>query len=171
MIDRRSRIVIGLGGNVGGEDAVRARFREVREALAALGDIRSAALYRTAPIGPEQPAFLNTAVMLRADVEPRQLAETLRELERLLGRRREREVRWGPRTIDLDVLAWDDRIIAASEPGAIDVPHPRLGERRFALAPLVDLVGEDHAVPGVGRAGDALARVRDQQIEQISESW
>lgn len=172
MIHHRARIVIGIGGNVGGEDAVIARFRQAREALAILGEIRSAALYRTAPVGPEQPAFLNTAVMLRAaDVQPRELAETLREIERLLGREREREVRWGPRTIDLDVLAWDDRVIRASEPGGIDVPHPRAGERRFALAPLADLVGEDHVIPIIGRVGDALARVREQQIEQISETW
>jgi 2-amino-4-hydroxy-6-hydroxymethyldihydropteridine diphosphokinase len=169
---RKDRIVIGIGGNVGGEDAVIARFRQAREALAILGEVRSAALYRTAPIGPEQPAFLNTAVMLRAaDLQSRELAETLREVERLLGREREREVRWGPRTIDLDVLAWDDRVIRATEPGGIDVPHPRVGARRFALAPLADLVGDDHVLPGVGRIGDALERVREQQIEQISERW
>lgn len=172
MIDRRARIAIGFGGNVGGEDAVIARFRQAREALASLGDVRSAALYRTAPIGPEQPAFVNTAVLLRIEEpQPRELAETLREIERLLGRERESEVRWGPRTIDLDVLVWGDRVIRASEPGGIDVPHPRVGERRFALAPLADLLGEDHVVPGVGRVGDALARVRDQQLEQISETW
>ena len=172
MIDRRARIIIGLGGNVGGDDAVIARFRQAREALAVLGPVRSAPLYRTAPIGPEQPAYLNTAVLLRLeDPQPRELADTLRELERLLGRQREREVRWGPRTIDLDILAWDERVIRASEPGGIDVPHPRVHERRFALAPLVDLVGEDAVLPGIGRAGDALARVRAQQIEQISEAW
>lgn len=176
-MDRRARIVIGLGGNVGGDDAVIARFRQAREALAALGDVRSAALYRTAPIGPAQPAFLNTAVSLRLEQpQPRELAETLREIERLLGREREREARWGPRTIDLDILAWGvgshlDRVIRSSEPGGIDVPHPRAGERRFALAPLADLAGEDAVLPGVGRVGDALARVRDQQIEQISETW
>ena len=172
MIDRRARIIIGLGGNVGGDDAVIARFRQAREALAVLGPVRSAPLYRTAPIGPEQPAYLNTAVLLRLeDPQPRELADTLRELERLLGRQREREIRWGPRTIDLDILAWDERVIRASEPGGIDVPHPRVHERRFALAPLVDLVGEDAVLPGIGRAGDALARVRAQQIEQISEAW
>lgn len=168
-----ARIVIGLGGNVGDEDAVVERFRQAREALAVLGALRSAPLYRTAPIGPAQPAFLNTAVLVRATPEPqpRELAETLREIERLLGRDREREVRWGPRTLDLDVLAWDDRVIRATEPGGLDVPHPRVGGRRFALAPLVDLVGEDRVLPGVGRAGDALARVRDQQLELVSETW
>lgn len=172
MIDRRARIIIGFGGNVGGDDAVIARFRQAREAIAVLGPVRSAPLYRTAPIGPEQPAYLNTAVLLRLeDPQPRELADTLRELERLLGRQREHEVRWGPRTIDLDILAWDERVIRASEPGGIDVPHPRVHERRFALAPLVDLVGEDAVLPGIGRAGDALARVRSQQLEQISEVW
>ncbi|MFN0250860.1 MAG: 2-amino-4-hydroxy-6-hydroxymethyldihydropteridine diphosphokinase [Kofleriaceae bacterium] len=177
MNDRRARIVIGFGGNVGGEDAVVARFRQAREALASLGTVRSAALYRTEPLGPDQPAFLNTAVSLRLE-EPqaRELADTLREIERLLGREREREVRWGPRTIDLDILAWGTgsdvaRVIRASEPGGIDVPHPRVGERRFALAPLVDLVGEDVELPGVGRVGDALARVYAQHVELIRETW
>lgn len=177
MNQQRDCIVIGLGGNVGGDEAVLARFRQAREALALLGDIRSAPHYRTAPIGPEQPAFSNSALLLRvAHVEPRELADTLREIERLLGRTREREVRWGPRTIDLDVLAWADaagawRAIRASEPGGIDVPHPRLGERRFALAPLVDLVGDEVVLPGIGRVGDALARVRAQPIELLTETW
>lgn len=162
-------IVIGLGGNVGGEDAVRSRFVRAREALSLLGSLRAAALYRTAPIGPEQPAFLNTAVSLVApDMLPDELMSIVLEIERLLGRDRHREERWGPRTLDLDVLVWDARVIRSPD---LDVPHPRLGARRFALAPLVDVVGEDFEIPGVGRAGAALARVRDQTVEQLSETW
>jgi 2-amino-4-hydroxy-6-hydroxymethyldihydropteridine diphosphokinase len=162
-------IVIGLGGNVGTDAAITGRFTRVREALAAIGSVRSASLYRTAAIGPAQPAFANTAVGLSAqDMQPEELLAIVQELEALLGRNRLIEERWGPRTIDLDVLLWDARVIRTPD---LDVPHPRLHERRFALQPLVDLVGEDFEIPNVGRAGDALARVRDQQIELLTERW
>jgi 2-amino-4-hydroxy-6-hydroxymethyldihydropteridine diphosphokinase len=162
-------IVIGFGGNVGTEAAIVGRFQRVRDALSEIGTVRCAALYRTAPIGPEQPPFLNTAVRLDAqDMQPGELLAIVQELEGLLGRDRARETRWGPRSIDLDVLVWDARVIRSPE---LDVPHQRLGERRFALQPLVDLVGEDFEIPNVGRAGDVLARVRDQACEFIRSDW
>jgi len=162
-------LVIGLGGNVGDEAAICARFVRAREALAELGDVRAAPLYRTAPIGPAQPAYLNTAVRLRiADVQPAELSAIILEIEALLGRDRRGEARWGPRPIDLDVLVWGARVIRTPE---LEVPHPRLHERRFALAPLVDLLGANFAIPGVGAAGAALARVADQAIELVAERW
>ena len=162
-------IAIGLGGNIGDESQIIERFVRAREALALLGSVTSASIYRTAPIGPEQPPYLNTAVLVRApDVQPSELVATTQEIEFLLGRDRSRAVHWGPRTIDLDVLAWGDRVIETPE---LRVPHPRLGERRFALAPLVDLLGEDATVPRIGRLGDALSRVRDQSCEFIRQNW
>jgi 2-amino-4-hydroxy-6-hydroxymethyldihydropteridine diphosphokinase len=167
-------IAIGLGGNVGGEAAVRARFADARAALAQLGDVRSAPLYRTAPVGPEQPAFLNTALRVRApDATPSELIATLLELERLLGRDRAREVRWGPRTIDLDVLLWGTRQLATPE---LTVPHPRLGERRFVVVPLIALFGEALLVPGLeGPGGSSLGElaraVAAQQVEELTASW
>ena len=162
-------IVLGFGGNVGTEASITGRFQRVRDALSELGELRAAALYRSTPIGPDQPPFLNTAVRLRVDdLQPGELLAIVHELESLLGRDRLRETRWGPRTIDLDVLVWDDRVICTPE---LEIPHPRLGERRFALQPLVDLVGEDFVIPNVGRAGDALERVRDQSVELIAERW
>lgn len=166
---RSEPLVIGLGGNVGGEAAVIERFRRAREALGVLGEVRSAPLYRTAPIGPAQPAFLNTAVRLGvADLMPGELIATVLELERLLGRDRRGEARWGPRTIDLDVLVWGSRVLRSPE---LEVPHPRLASRRFALAPLAALVGEGFEVPGAGAVGVLLARVRDQDALEIAASW
>jgi len=166
---RSEPLVIGLGGNVGGEAAVIERFRRAREALGVLGEVRSAPLYRTAPIGPAQPAFLNTAVRLGvADLMPGELISTVLELERLLGRDRRGEARWGPRTIDLDVLVWGSRVLRSPE---LEVPHPRLASRRFALAPLAALVGEGFEVPGAGAVGVLLARVRDQDALEIAASW
>ena len=162
-------VVIGLGGNVGGDDAIVARFGHARAALGQLGAVRAAPLYRSEPIGPAQPAFLNTAVRVApGDARPAELIAILLELERLLGRAREREVRWGPRPIDLDVLVWGARIVHTPE---LSVPHPRLAERKFALAPLVALLGEDFAVPGLGPAGALLARVADQGCDEIAASW
>jgi 2-amino-4-hydroxy-6-hydroxymethyldihydropteridine diphosphokinase len=162
-------VVIGLGGNVGGDPAIALRFDRARTALAELGDVRSARLYRSAPIGPDQPWFLNTAVRVAvAGAQPGELLATLRELERLLGRRREAEQRWGPRPIDLDVLVWGARTLRTPE---LEVPHPRLAERRFALLPLIDLVGEGFVIPGAGSAGALARRVADQRCDEIAATW
>ena len=161
-------IVIGLGGNVGGEPAIRERFDQARAAIASFGSVRSAPLYRSAPIGPTQPAFLNTAITVSAtDMQPDELVATLLELERLLGRDRAREVRWGPRPIDLDVLLWDARELRTP---TLEVPHPRFAERRFVLAPLIDLLGEAYVVRGES-LGILAARVRDQDVELVSATW
>jgi 2-amino-4-hydroxy-6-hydroxymethyldihydropteridine diphosphokinase len=158
-------IVIGLGGNVGTEAEIVERFRRARAAFAELGDVRAAPLYRSAAIGPAQPAFLNSALRVRIpDVQPAELIATVLELERLLGRERRGAVRFGPRAIDLDVLVWGARVITTPE---LEVPHPRLVDRRFALEPLVVLLGEDYVIPGAGRAGACLARVRDQAVEEL----
>src|SRR5690606_40606015 len=128
-----------------------------------------APLYRTAPIGPAQPAYLNSAVRLRAaELTPAELIATVLELERLLGRDRRGEARWGPRPIDLDVLVWGGRVVRTPE---LEVPHPRLPDRRFALAPLVALLGPSFEVPGAGAAGALLARVRDQDLVELAPTW
>lgn len=160
-------VVVGLGGNLGD---VRASFVRAREALAQLGAVTSAPLYRTAPIGPAQPAYLNSAVRVRwPDATAAELMATVLEIEALLGRDRRGEVRWGPRTIDLDVLVWGTRSVR--EPG-LEVPHPRLHERRFALVPLIALVGEDFVLPGAGESLRVLEqRVHGQELEEIRPCW
>ena len=155
-------IAIGLGGNVGD---VRERFVRAREAL---GAYKSAKLYRTAPIGPPQPAFLNTAVLVRwDDAQPSEVIARVLETERLLGRDRRGEARWGPRTIDLDVLLWDRRAIATPE---LEVPHPRLAERRFVLRPLIDLLGEDFALAG-STLGALERRTTGQELAELAATW
>ena len=161
-------LVIGLGGNVGGDAAIVERFRRARAALAQLADVRSAPIYRTAPIGPVQPAFLNTAVRVRYDGgTPAEVIATVLELEHLLGRDRRGEARGGPRTIDLDVLAWGTRVVRTPE---LELPHPRLVERRFALQPLADLFGEDLRISGA-TLGALLGRVTGQACELFLASW
>jgi 2-amino-4-hydroxy-6-hydroxymethyldihydropteridine diphosphokinase len=166
-------VLFGVGGNVGTDDELRARFRQARTLLASLseqqglGGVRSAPLYRTAPIGPAQRPFLNTALLVPLDLEPEELIEHTLALERTLGRTRDGE-RFGPRLIDLDILVWSARVVDL--PGLV-VPHPRLHERRFALEPLVALLDEDFEIPGRGPAGELLDRVRDQQVELITTAW
>jgi 2-amino-4-hydroxy-6-hydroxymethyldihydropteridine diphosphokinase len=166
-------VVIGLGGNVGDEPAITACFRRAREAFEQIAPVRSAALYRTAAVGPAQPAFLNTAISVRwPDAIASEIMQTVLELEQLLGRDRRGEERWGPRAIDLDVLVWGARHARWDGPPALEVPHPRLVERRFALAPLGDLLGEDVIVAGakVG-VGELYRALTEQVVERIADRW
>jgi 2-amino-4-hydroxy-6-hydroxymethyldihydropteridine diphosphokinase len=161
-------VAIGFGGNVGEESAIVERFEHARDALKQLGGISSASLYRSAPIGPAQPAFLNTAVSVRVSTTtPDELLAYLREIERMLGRDRAHEVHWGPRTLDLDVLLWGQRTIRTPE---LEVPHPRLLERRFALLPLIDLFGDDLVIAGEPLS-DHYMRVREIQDVQQLRDW
>lgn len=107
----------------------------------------------TDPVGiTEQPRFLNGALALDTTLTPRELLDRLLQVERVLGRVRD-GTRWGPRTIDLDLLLYGEERL--DEPG-LRVPHPRLAERRFALEPLAELDPEA-VVPGAGKVSDLLA--------------
>jgi 2-amino-4-hydroxy-6-hydroxymethyldihydropteridine diphosphokinase len=165
-----STLVIGLGGNVGSPSEIVDRFRRARASFERIGETRSAALYRTAAIGMAQPAFLNSALALDCSEDlPAALIASVLDLERSLGRDRGTETRGGPRKIDLDVLVWGQRIVNRDD---LVVPHPRLASRRFALAPLADLVGEAQDLPGLATPmRELLERVADQRIELVAASW
>jgi 2-amino-4-hydroxy-6-hydroxymethyldihydropteridine diphosphokinase len=147
------RAFVGLGSNLGDRAA---NLRDALEALAAEPGVAVTAVssFRdTEPVGlKEQPRFLNAAAALETELAPRALLERLLAVERGLGRTREGP-RFGPRAIDLDLLVYGEQRI--DEPG-LEVPHPRLHERRFVLEPLVEL---DPAlvVPGHGRVDALLA--------------
>ena len=134
---------VGLGGNIGTQDEIAARFDDACERLriwaAAGGQLVRSPIYRTAPTGPvaDQPEFLNQVAAFppAPGLEPRGLLELLMAIEEHHGR--VRGVREGPRTLDLDLLLFGDRMIV--EPDLI-VPHPRMGHRAFVLAPLLDLL-------------------------------
>jgi 2-amino-4-hydroxy-6-hydroxymethyldihydropteridine diphosphokinase len=147
-------VYIGLGANLGNREATIARALEL---LAADGDIEVVAvssLRETDPVGYEdQPKFLNGAAALRTDLPPRRLLERLLEVERRLGRDRSIGPRFGPRTIDLDLLLYGS---AEIEEATLSVPHPRLAERRFVLEPLAEL-DTTLEVPGRGSVRDLLA--------------
>jgi 2-amino-4-hydroxy-6-hydroxymethyldihydropteridine diphosphokinase len=147
---------IGLGANLGErETTIAEALRRVDE------DERTSVLHSTAPIETEpvgyedQPRFLNAAARVETARSPRELLALLLQVERELGRVRGEGPRYGPRTIDLDLLLYGDKTI--DEPG-LEVPHPRLHERRFALEPLAEL-DPALAVPGRGQVSALLAEL------------
>jgi 2-amino-4-hydroxy-6-hydroxymethyldihydropteridine diphosphokinase len=145
---------IGIGSNLGDRET---HLRTALDRLAADEGIEVVAVSRlreTEPVGPvEQGPFLNGAVQVTTDLPPRELLARLLDVEERLGR--VRGERFGPRTIDLDLLVYGDEIV--DEPG-LSVPHPRLPERRFALEPLAELAPA-LVVPGRGSVSALLAEL------------
>ncbi|MEM1185856.1 MAG: 2-amino-4-hydroxy-6-hydroxymethyldihydropteridine diphosphokinase [Planctomycetota bacterium] len=145
---------IGLGSNLGVREAhIEAGFTEIA-ALARTSLIGRSTVIETEPVGPAgQGPYLNAAALVATRLSARGLLDGLIAIETGRGRDRSVEERWGPRTLDLDVLLYGDAVI--DEPG-LTVPHPRLAERAFVLTPLAEVAG-DFVVPGDGRTIDALS--------------
>ena len=146
------RAYVGLGSNVGDRRGTIEQAVERLETKDGIEVVAVSTLRETEPVGVlDQPRFLNGAVAVETLLSPRELLDALLEIEGALGRvRRER---WGPRTIDLDLLVYGGEVV--DEPG-LRVPHPRLHERRFALEPLAEL-DPRLVVPGVGSVTELLA--------------
>lgn len=157
---------VGLGGNLG--DAA-STLRDAMQALDVLPDtrmLRASRLYRTRAWGNEtQPDFINAVAMLETQLSARALLDGLLDIEREFGRTRATDGsdRWGPRTLDLDLLLHGDSVI--DEPG-LHVPHPHLHERAFALLPLVEIAPEV-VIPGRGLASAALAAMASNDIQAL----
>ncbi|MGE4279975.1 MAG: 2-amino-4-hydroxy-6-hydroxymethyldihydropteridine diphosphokinase [Magnetospirillum sp.] len=130
-----ARVFLGLGTNLGDRAG---NLRMAIKALSELGDVSGLSrVYETAPLYDlDQPAFLNMAACLETDLPPLPLLNRLKQLEEELGRVASR--RYGPRHIDLDILLYDDLVLDSEN---LSIPHPRMAERRFALAPLADIAG------------------------------
>jgi 2-amino-4-hydroxy-6-hydroxymethyldihydropteridine diphosphokinase len=140
---------IGLGSNLGEREATLERALTEIDGLPGTRVSLVSSFHETKPVGVEdQPDFVNAVARVETSLEPRDLLDALLAIERGLGRNRAVEQRWGPRTIDLDLLLYGDEAIA--EPG-LEVPHPRLLERAFVTDPLREVMsGESLAVPGQG---------------------
>jgi 2-amino-4-hydroxy-6-hydroxymethyldihydropteridine diphosphokinase len=154
------RAYIGLGGNEGDVSLnLQAAIAEIGE-LPETRVVRVSSLYRTAPVGlVEQPDFLNGVVAVDTSLEPADLLDRLLAIERSLGRTR--EVPGGPRTVDLDLLLWGDRVV---ETPSLRVPHPRMHERAFVLIPLAEIA--PHAVHPV--LSKSIRELRDA-LESTSD--
>jgi 2-amino-4-hydroxy-6-hydroxymethyldihydropteridine diphosphokinase len=133
-------VLIALGGNVGDVSAA------FQKAIANICDMTRATLmarasdYATPPWGDEQQArFINACIEIETSLDPHALLFTLHKIEAKFGRDRRRETRWGPRTLDLDLIAYDDVSIQKPE---LTLPHPRLFERAFVLVPLLEIAPE-----------------------------
>jgi 2-amino-4-hydroxy-6-hydroxymethyldihydropteridine diphosphokinase len=145
------RAYVGVGANLGDREATMRLAIELLEGYG-IEVVGISAFRETEPVGYlDQPRFLNAAVALETALSPRALLDRLLAVERELGRTREGP-RYGPRTIDLDLLLYGDEIV--DEPG-LSVPHPRLAERRFALEPLAEL-DPTLVVPGAGPVSELL---------------
>ena len=145
-------VAIALGSNLDDPEAqVRRAFAEIA-LLPQTWVHRRSTLRRTAPVGfADQPDFVNACALVQTRLSPRELLDGLLAIEKRHGRGR--GIPNGPRTLDLDIVLYGDRVI--DEPG-LKVPHPRAHERRFVLEPLVE-VWPDAVIPGRGRAIDLLA--------------
>ena len=154
---------VGIGSNLGEPR------RQIEAALEELGALpgtrvsRRSSLYRTAPVGhADQPDFLNAVARLETGLAAEDLLRELQAIER--RHHRERSFANAPRTLDLDLLLYDGRMIASPR---LTLPHPRMHERAFVLAPLAEIEPEAD-VPGRGPARALLARCAGQQIERIA---
>jgi 2-amino-4-hydroxy-6-hydroxymethyldihydropteridine diphosphokinase len=156
--------LIALGGNVGD---VQATFERAIAMLCDGGAVRllaRSADYRTPPWGVvDQPPFINAAIAVTTSLSPHELLARTKATERALGRDSARERHWGPRPIDIDILAYDQ--IELRDPD-LTLPHPYMFERAFVLVPLAEIV-PDRVIAGIP-IRDALARVDAKDIEKLA---
>ena len=157
--------LIALGGNVGD---VRATFKS---AIADMCGMAQAVLlarssdYATPPWGDEQQSrFVNACIEIETGLAPLPLLRVLQRIEQAFGRDRSKERRWGPRTLDLDLLAYDDIRLGKKE---LTLPHPRMFERAFVLVPLAE-IAPDRVIAG-RRVRDALAELSTDGIERLPD--
>ena len=157
---------VGLGGNLGDAAAT------LREAFTTLGRLpgtrllRGSRLYRTPAWGvTAQPDFVNAVAMIETSLLPTVLLQELLRIERDAGRDRlaDGSDRWGPRTLDLDLLLYGDEVI---DTAGLSVPHPHMHERAFVLVPLLE-IAPDACIPGHGAVADALAAMAVGDIQAL----
>jgi 2-amino-4-hydroxy-6-hydroxymethyldihydropteridine diphosphokinase len=158
-------VYIGIGSNLESPED------QVRQAIAALGDmpgsilVSKSALYKSSPMGPsDQPDFVNAVVALLTQASVRELLHVLHQIERNQGRERDGE-RWGPRTMDLDLLAYAGRIINDDD---LIVPHPGIADRNFVLLPWQE-IAPHYRVPGLAEVAALAASISESEprIERI----
>ena len=157
------RAFVALGGNVGDSRATLDRAVAMLADTPGIAVTARSADYRTPPWGvTDQAPFVNLCVAIDTTLPPQALLTRMQAIERALGRDRANEQRWGPRTVDLDMIAYGD--LTLNEPGLM-LPHPRLFERAFVLMPLAEIAGD---VPIAGRRPrEALAGLDTGGIERL----
>ena len=156
-------VLIALGGNVGD---VRATFRKAISHICGMAQaalIARSSDYATPPWGDEdQDPFINACVEIETSLDPHALLFVMHKVEQKFGRTRNKERQWGPRTLDLDMIAYDD--VSLQKPD-LTLPHPRLFERAFVLVPLAE-IAPDRVISGI-RVRDGLSSVSPQGIVRL----
>ncbi|MEH2311984.1 MAG: 2-amino-4-hydroxy-6-hydroxymethyldihydropteridine diphosphokinase [Nostoc sp.] len=131
------RSAVALGSNIGDSQAIlEAAIKTLVQTPGILLEARSS-WYQTKAVGPQQPDYLNGCVTLQVEIQPQQLLEALLGIEQQFGRLRQE--RWGPRTLDLDLLLYDDLIVDTPN---LQIPHPRMRDRAFVLVPLAEIASD-----------------------------
>jgi 2-amino-4-hydroxy-6-hydroxymethyldihydropteridine diphosphokinase len=157
--------IIALGGNVGD---VRATFQRAISNICGMAQavlVARSSDYATPPWGDEQqPRFINACIAIETGLDPHALLFTLQRIETKFGRDRSKETRWGPRTLDLDLIAYDDVSLQRPE---LTLPHPRLFERAFVLVPLAEIA--PHRLIGGRDVTAALADLSTEGIERLPD--
>lgn len=158
------RATVALGSNLGDRLG---QLRAGVEGLRRVGEVVAiSALYESDPVGgPDQGPYLNAVVVLETRLTPEELLDALHRIEG--DSERTRDVHWGPRTLDLDLITYDNREVALPH---LQIPHPRAHERRFVLAPAVEVAPEVRLADGSSPA-QAVVRVQDQGIERWAGDW
>ena len=158
-----AEVLVGLGSNL---DVPASQVETAFGMLAAIDRtalVEKSSLYRSAPLGGiDQPDFVNAAALLTTGLGPRPFLEALQAIERARGRERG-DVQWGPRVIDLDLLAYDG--LSLDEPD-LKVPHPGIAARNFVLLPLRE-IAPDFRIPGLGRVRDLPVNTSEPRISRI----
>jgi 2-amino-4-hydroxy-6-hydroxymethyldihydropteridine diphosphokinase len=158
---RRNDVILALGSNLGDRlDIIQGAVNEVAS-LGGVSVIAVSPVYETAPVGgPAQPDYLNAVLSARTTLQPYDLLAQLRDIEAAFDR--VRVVRWGPRTLDIDIITFDR--VSCGDP-ELTLPHPRAHERAFVLAPWHDM-DPDAVLPGHGAVSELLASVGDGGIRR-----
>jgi 2-amino-4-hydroxy-6-hydroxymethyldihydropteridine diphosphokinase len=158
-------IYLALGSNLGERDQNLACALDMLEARG-ISIVKRSSIYETAPRDVlDQPWFLNVVVEVATDLHPAALLGVLQDVERKLGRDRTHAIRFGPRLIDIDILLYGNASIATAE---LQVPHPRLTERRFVLEPLVEIAAELRDPVSGKLFRDFLSEVADQPVRRLN---
>jgi 2-amino-4-hydroxy-6-hydroxymethyldihydropteridine diphosphokinase len=162
-----TRCFIGAGANLGDALATLRRARQQLCAQPGISGLRASALYRSAAVGPgPQEDYLNAVFALDCSLTPSQLLTTLQRLENAAGR--VRGERWGPRTLDLDLLLFGELTCNAPQ---LTLPHPRLHERNFVLLPLRELVPPGFRLPDGSSLEARLGQCAPNAIERTTLGW